>query len=98
MISQANVQTVIVVGFVLSLLALVLAIFNSYKISSGAEVAADWLEHYATSSAELQAEVSDLRAKVGALESELTELRNQRENARKILGPQNTPEPAASGE
>ena len=77
-ISPANVQTVVVVGFVIALLALVLAIFNSYKMSSAAHVATDWLEHYSTTAAETQAELASLRAKVASLESEL-------EDAKKMM-------------
>jgi sensor histidine kinase regulating citrate/malate metabolism len=73
MISSENLHTIVVVGFILALLALVLAIFNAYKMGDAAHVAGDWLNHYATSSAETHAEMQSLRTRVGTLETELAE-------------------------
>ena len=78
MINSENVQTIIVVGFILALLGLVLAMFNAYKMTNAADVATDWLEHYSTTSAETQAEVQALRGRLTALEKEIAEMRKMR--------------------
>ena len=72
-VHSENMQTIVVVGFIIALLALVLAVFNAYKMTSAAHVATDWLEHYSTASADVQAEVQSLRSRVSALENELAE-------------------------
>ena len=78
LVNSENIQTIIVVGFILALLGLVLAMFNAYKMTSAAHVATDWLEHYSTTSAETQAEVQALRGRLTAMEKELAEMRKLR--------------------
>ena len=77
LVNSENIQTIIVVGFILALLGLVLAMFNAYKMTNAAHVATDWLEHCSTS-AETQAEVQTLRGQLTALEKELAETRKLR--------------------
>ena len=67
LVNSENIQTIIVVGFILALLGLVLAMFNAYKMTNAAHVATDWLEHYSTTSAETQAEVQALRGPVNCV-------------------------------
>ena len=74
-LTSENMQTIIVVGFILAMLALILSMFNAYKMTGAAHVATDWLEHYSVTSADMQAEVQALRSRVSSLEKELTETR-----------------------
>lgn len=78
LVNSENIQTIVIVGFVLALLALVLAMFNAYKMTNAAHVASDWLEHYSTTSAETQGEVQALRGRLTALEKEIVEMRKIR--------------------
>ena len=72
-ITPENLNTVVVVGFILALLSLVLAIFNAYKLNDMYNVTGDWVEHFQLSAAESQKEVQALRTRIGVLENELAE-------------------------
>jgi len=75
LINPVNAQTFLVVAFVLAMLALVLGLFHSVKISTATALANDWIGQYTDNAAMLNNDMRQLDARVKQLEQQLADMK-----------------------
>ena len=75
MINPLNLQSFLVVAFVLAMLALVLGLFHSMKISAATSLATDWIGQYSQTSAALHNDLRMLNERMEKLEREVETLK-----------------------
>jgi len=74
-ITPINLPTIVVTGFVVGILALVLSMYNGYKLSSAFNRAQDLIVHYSQDIVERDHRIKDLERTVKQLQADVAALK-----------------------